>query len=544
MTTTPQVDRDTERLESLGYRQELSRVLGFFDNFSVAFTYLSPVVGIYSLFAFGLGSGGPAYIWLMPLVVIGMFFVALVFGELASHYPVAGALYQYSKFTVGPRYGWWVGWFYGVALLITVASVDTGVAPYVAGLLNNWFNTSIDASKHSTILVITLCLLVLQTTANVIGARVLGRIARYGTYVETFGTFGIFIILLIAGFHHGLGYLFNTENVQHSASNPLGFDFSGNWLLGAALVAILAHVYIFYGFESAGDIAEETKDAGRQIPRAMRSALVYGGVSSFVLVLALLLAMPSGNKGYALAASFDGGVPYILGTNLTPWVQDVVLVAIIYAFFSCGSSVQGAGARLAFSYARDGAIPGAKTVSHVSPRFHTPANALLIGAIVPVAATLLVNINPAHDHKFLFITYPAGVNALVALVSFAVSGIYLAFLMTVIGAAVARRRGWQPAGSFTLGRWGWPVTIAAIAYLGLMLLNVVVPSGLSSGRALFNIDWLTLVVMVIIAAVGAVVYFRAQPTKNIAQHVIEPVPSGALPGQRAAEHDTPTHHAD
>jgi amino acid transporter len=546
MTTSAQVDRDTERLESLGYRQELSRVLGFFDNFSVAFTYLSPMVGIFSLFVLGVGTAGPAYIWLMPIVVIGMLFVASVFGELGSHYPVAGALYQYSKFTVGPAYGWWVGWFYGVALLLTVASVDTGVAPYVASLSNNWFNTSLDPTNHSTIVIITLCLLALQTTVNIVGARAMGRVAKFGTYVEIFGTFGVFLILLIAGFHHGLGFLFTTHGAAHVATNTLGVNFHGNWLLGAALVSILAHVYIFYGFESAGDIAEETKDAGRQIPRAMRSALVFGGISSFVLVLALLLAMPSGSKGYALAASFNGGVPFILGFNLTPWIQDVVLLAIIYAFFSCGSSVQGAGARLAFSYARDGAIPGAKTVSHVSPRFHTPANALLIGAIVPVAATLLVNINPAHNHKFLFITYPAGVNALVALVSFAVSGIYLAFLMTVIGAIIARRRGWQPAGSFTMGRWGWPVTIAGAVYLGLMLLNVVVPSGLTSGRALFNIDWITLAVMAVIAVVGAIVYFIAQPTKNIAQHLAEPVtvPASPLPGQRGAEHDTPTHHAD
>ena len=57
----------------------------------------------------------------------GMLLVALVFGELASHYPVAGALYQYSKYSVGRRFGWFVGWFYGIALLVTVASVDTGV---------------------------------------------------------------------------------------------------------------------------------------------------------------------------------------------------------------------------------------------------------------------------------------------------------------------------------------------------------------------------------------------------------------------------------
>jgi amino acid transporter len=493
-------------------------------------------VGIYSLFALGLGTGGPAYLWLMPIVVVGMFLVSLVFGELASHYPVAGALYQYSKFNVGPAYGWWVGWFYGVALLVTVASVDTGVVSYVTTLMHNWFGTDFNPTHHLTIFVITLVMLLIQTSANIFGARIMGRIARYGTVVETFGTFGIAIILLIAGFHHGLGYLFHTEHVQHAASNPFGVGFGGHWLLGAALVAILAHVYIFYGFESAGDIAEETKDAGTQVPRAMRSAIVYGGISSFVLVLALILAVPSGAHGFTNAVS--GGVPFVLGANLTAWIQDVLLAVVIYAFFSCGSSVQGAGARLVFSYARDGAVPGSRTLSKVSPRFHTPVNALLLAFVVPVLASLLVNINPSHSHKFLFITYPANVNALFSLVSFGVSGIYLSFLMTVIGAAVARRRGWVPAGSYTLGRWGWPVTLVAGAYLAVMFLNVIYPSGLASGRALLNYDWITLAVMVGIAVVGALVYAIARPAAAVAQHTAG---GGTMPSQRGGGHDVPTH---
>ncbi len=502
---------DDAQLLKLGYRPELSRVLGLFDNFSVAFCYLSPMVGVYSLFVLGVGTGGPRYLWLMPVVVIGMLFVAAVFGELGSHYPVAGALYQYSKFTVSSSYGWWVGWFYGVALLVTVASVDTGVVPYVASLSNNWFNTSIDPTKHSTILMVTLILLAIQTTINIVGAKAMGRVARLGAYVETVGTFGIAIILAVAGFHHGLGFLFSSQGVEHAKSNPLGVDFGGHWLTGAALVAILAHVYIFYGFESAGDIAEETKDAARQVPRSMRAALVYGGVSSFVLVAALLLAMPGGD-GYAKAASFEGGVPFILSSNLTAWLQDVLLLLVVFAFFSCGSSVQGAGARLAFSYARDGAVPGSRWVSKVSSRFHTPVNALLIGALVPVAATLMVNITPAHDVHIGFITYPAKVNALVALVSFGVSGIYLSFLMTVIGAVVARRRGWVPEGPYQLGRWGWPVTIVAAVYLGVMLVNIVIPTGLTSPRgALFNLDWVTVSVMVLIAVVGLLLRSVSRP---------------------------------
>jgi amino acid transporter len=93
---------DAEHLQRLGYPQELRRVLGFFDNFSVAFSYLSPMVGVYSLFVLGVGTAGPSYIWLMVPVVGFMLLVALVFGELASHYPIAGALYQYGKRTVGP----------------------------------------------------------------------------------------------------------------------------------------------------------------------------------------------------------------------------------------------------------------------------------------------------------------------------------------------------------------------------------------------------------------------------------------------------------
>src|SRR4051812_19831003 len=188
-------DQDDARLASLGYQPQLRRVLGPFANFSVAFTYLSPMVGIYSLFALGIGTGGPAYLLLTFVPLVGMLFVALVFGELASHYPIAGALFQYSKFNVGPRYGWFVGWFYGIALLVTVASVDTGVVGYVTALLNKLFGTTLDPTSHVTILWLTVVLLAVQTLLNITGAKVMGRVAQLGVYVEILGTLGIAVVL-------------------------------------------------------------------------------------------------------------------------------------------------------------------------------------------------------------------------------------------------------------------------------------------------------------------------------------------------------------
>ena len=520
----PDVAGDEDaRLENLGYKPQLNRVLGFFENFAVGFTYLSPMVGIYSLFILGVALAGPAYIWLTFIPLIGMFFVALVFGELASHYPVAGALYQYSKFSVGAAYGWFVGWFYGIALLVTVAAVDTGSVGYITALSHNWFGTNWDPTNHSTVLLITLVLLAIQTTLNITGAKVMGRVAQFGVGVEILGTLGIALILAIHGFHHGLGFLFSTQGATHASSNVYGIGF-GSWG-AAALVAVLAPVYIFYGFESCGDIAEETKDAGKKIPKAMRWALVWGGIGSLILTAALLLAMP---KHDPIKATFDGGgVPAILA-QLSSGMQDFLLVLIIFAFFSCGSAVQGAGSRLAFSFGRDGALPGAGWLSKVHSRFLTPVNALITGALVSVLFVFLVYYQPNHNVDLWFITYPANTTALYSLVSFGVSGIYLSFLLAVLASIIARTRGWVPEGAFRLGKWGWTVCIVAALYLGLMLLNVVVPSGLSSGRALFNLDWITLLVMVIIAVVGAIYFIVARPDRKVATHVHDTLePTGA-----------------
>jgi amino acid transporter len=513
--TSSQVAADDLQLEQLGYKPELNRVLSLFQNFGVAFCYLSPMVGIYSLFVLGVGSAGPRYLWLMPIVVVGQLFVALVMAELGSHYPIAGALFQWGKHLLGEGYGWWVGWIYGWALLITIASVDTGIAPYITGLLNNWFGTKFDAAAPNTILVVTLILIAIQTVFNVFGVKLLGRISVIGVYVEILGTFGIAILLGIKGFHHGLGYLFTTQGTQRLATSPLGVNFGDNWWLGAALVAILAHVYIFYGFESAGDVAEEVVGASRKVPKAIISSLLVGGVASFILVAALDLAIPKGHKGFLSAVT--GGVPFIVNSTVNnSGLTDFILILICFAFFSCGTAVQGAGARLAFSYARDRAIPGSGVIRRVSHKRETPVAAILLGAIVAALFTLLVHVNPSKPIHILWFTYPKGVNALYALVSFGVSGIYLSFLMITVGSLIARLRGWKAKGTFRLGAWGYPVTILAVIYGAAMLVNIIYPSGLTSGRgALFNYDWITFVVVLIIVLIGGIYFVLSRPQKRI-----------------------------
>ena len=167
-------------------------------------------------------------------------------------------------------------------------------------------------------------------------------------------------------------------------------------------------------------------------------------------------------------------------------------------------------------------------------KFKTPVNALLSGAVVTALFVLLEFASPTHNVHILWFDYPANVNVLVSLISFGTSGIYLSFFLTVLGAGIARARGWIPEGKFQLGRWAWPVTIGAVAYLGLMFINVVYPSGVTSPRAYFNIDWITLAVIFLIAAVGAAYLFLARPERGVGRHTRDELEASGAERHREA----------
>src|SRR5438477_36936 len=120
---TSQDQRDEALLQKFGYKQELRRTLGFLSNFAVAFSYISVSTGTFSLFALGLVAGGPAFFWTWPIVAIGQFIVALNFAELSSHFPIAGSIYQWSKRLSSPTLGWFTGWIYFFAGILTITAV-------------------------------------------------------------------------------------------------------------------------------------------------------------------------------------------------------------------------------------------------------------------------------------------------------------------------------------------------------------------------------------------------------------------------------------
>src|SRR6266516_1929196 len=139
--------RDDAHLRSLGIKPELARTLGFLSVFAVACSYISVSTGTFTNQAVAFGVGGPAVFWAWPLVILGQTFVALNFAELASHFPVAGSIYQWSKRLSNKTLGWFTGWIYFWAGVITTTLINAfgvrllaiinnlGVAAEILGLI-------------------------------------------------------------------------------------------------------------------------------------------------------------------------------------------------------------------------------------------------------------------------------------------------------------------------------------------------------------------------------------------------------------------------
>ena len=90
-SSAPTVDPDAARLQELGYAQELSRGLRVTDNASLGFAAISPVVGLYAVVLVGMLVAGPAWVWVLPVALVGQCFLLAVYAELASEFPSRAA---------------------------------------------------------------------------------------------------------------------------------------------------------------------------------------------------------------------------------------------------------------------------------------------------------------------------------------------------------------------------------------------------------------------------------------------------------------------
>jgi urea carboxylase system permease len=446
-------------LASFGYPQELHRRLGSYASFAAGFSFVSILTTVFQLFAFGFSFGGPAFFWTWPLVFAGQLLVALNFSELAARYPISGAIYQWSTRVSNFTVGWFAGWIMIIAQIVTTAvaaiAMQIVLPPVWSGFQFIGTDTSpVSADGAANAVLLGVVVLVFTTIINVIGVRLMAVINSAGVTLELIGV-TVVVILLFAHADRGPGVVTDTGGHGH------GFGY-----IGAFLVSSLMSAYVMVGFDSAGELSEETRDPRHVAPRTILRALVVSAVGGAFLLLAALVAAPSLTDG-TLATQ---GLPYVLTSRLGATGGRLLLVVVAIAVFVCTLSIQTAGARMIFSMARDGVLPFSKALSWVPARTGTPAVASVVVGVL-AAGVLVVNI----DEGALFL----------ALASVCIVMLYVAYLFVTVPLLLQRLRGW-PIGTaefatesggrlFGLGRWGVLINAGAVLYGLAMATNLAWP---------------------------------------------------------------------
>ncbi|MEO7667590.1 MAG: amino acid permease, partial [Dehalococcoidia bacterium] len=461
--------RDDAHLRSLGIKPELRRTLGFLSNFAIAFSFISVSTGSFGNFGVGIGLGGPAFFWSWPIVIAGQLLVALVFAELASHFPVAGSIYQWSKRLSNRTLGWFTGWFYFWAQVVTVTAVAVIVAFVIDGIHGpmadgTGFLDSKDPSNLTTMFTfVSLVTLVLTTLINAFGVRLLSILNNIGVATEILGMFVFALILLFFANHQSPAILFDTGGAEAA---------TGGSYLPAFMLGMFMALFIVYGFDTAGTFGEETIDASRQAPRGVLSSILISGAVGAVFLLGVILAIPSipdamaeGQAGgFPIATTIIGALTTELFAGIT--IGELYLFVILASVFVCTLAIQGAATRMMFSMSRDRHLPLGNLWGKVNPTFRTPANAAI--AVGVLAALPILVVGPLGGFYM----------------SIAATGlIYLSYWLCNLGVLMARRNGWphQPAW-FNLGKWGMLINSLALIWGAAMIVNI----GIWQDKGLFG----------------------------------------------------------
>jgi len=446
VTTVPDHDQaaqDDAHLRSLGIKPELRRSLGFLSNFAVAFSYISVSTGTYTLFAVGIGVGGPAFFWAWPMVILGQTFVALNFAELSSHFPVAGSIYQWSKRLGHRTLGWFTGWIYFWAGVLTVTAVAITVPLVLSSIAGFDPASPAPVGPWSMSIFVALLTLVTTTVINAFGVRLLSIVNNIGVGAEILAMVVFALILLIFFRNQPFSVLTQTAGVEAS---------TGGAYFPVFLVAMFMALFVVYGFDTAGTFGEETVGASKQAPRGVLSAIWLSGIVGAIFLLAIILSFKDMNAAIAEGQAF--GLP--IGTTILDNMGDfgkVYLVAILAAVYVCTLAIQGATTRLMFSMGRDRRLPLGGLWGSVNSTFRTPANAAVAVGIL-AAIPFLVSDSPA------------------VLATSATGMIYVSYFLCNLGVLFARRLGWPHAGAwFGLGSWGTVINVLALVWGGLMIIN-------------------------------------------------------------------------
>ncbi len=301
---------------------------------------------------------------------------ALTLAELGAMLPRAGGLYVYLREAYGPLLAFLFGW---VEFLVA----RTGSMATLAAAFARYFTQIVPAPEPipsilwQAIAAVTAIAVVI--VVNVLGARGGGALQVIGTALKVGGILGLIALPFLVGGG-------STANLT-----PFWPRAGSGASLAGIIAAMVGVLWAYDGWTNVTPLAEEIKNPGVNIPRALLMGMGVLIAIYLAMTLAYHYVLPFETIA-AVGAAKEGGVENAVAAVYCKGLvgQNGVVAISVLVMCSTFISLNGnalSGPRAYFAMARDGVFPSA--LGRVHPRFLTPAGSIIAQGAWAIALTLI-----------------------------------------------------------------------------------------------------------------------------------------------------------
>lgn len=350
-------------LESFGYQQELNRTLGLGAVVLFGAAYMAPCT-IFSYFGL-IGTQTHGMVAMSYLVAtVAMFFTAMSYRQMVKAFPIAGSVYNYVAHSMKTEIGFLSGW----AILL-----DYILLPMINYIIAANFIPILLPGIPRWVQIIVLIAVV--TIVNLIGVRALSTIDNILVIAQVL----FVVVALVYAFKIIVLNDYNLIDINGLMDVSEFSNVGVSGLIGGAAILCLC----FLGFDSVTTLAEEAKNPGKTVGKALIILVVCVGGYFVLSTYVFQIAYPEGWK----EMSPENGAYDLLGHIAGQFMGTILCVIMICACLACAISSQAACARILFGMGRDHQLP--KFFAHVSKKNQVPDYGIIAIGVISLIALCL-----------------------------------------------------------------------------------------------------------------------------------------------------------
>jgi amino acid transporter len=175
----------------------------------------------------------------------------------------------------------------------------------------------------------------------------------------------------------------------------------------------------FAGFEGAAALGEETDQPRREIPRAIRNAVLGAGIFYILCILVQTWGFGADAAGAKAFAGSTAPLGELAQGYVGPWMADIINGGATVSAFASGLGAAAAAGRILFALSRETAL--SNVLGRTSTRTGAPAGALIVVLVIGMGAIVVQRLAGVSATNAFF--YPGTIGVLSLLVAYIVTNV-------------------------------------------------------------------------------------------------------------------------